>query len=643
MLKLSVVVIICDKDYIFFNRVIDAVNEQIHMSKELVILDNRVEKKSEKLNTEGFDFPIKVVDCQRNAGQFITRKKAADYVSGEYCWFIDGDDLIQEVPDYELTGDIVYFDALFDNKYEGDLYPYIIKDYYPLWNLFVKTEIVKKVFPKIITDIPLCAGEDFVYYALLKKEAKTFQYIDDCFYNYRNNYTSYLKNHKTTKNAFKYVRQKNENVYKQLSEIDEKQLRSKEVYSLFTQVFFVKNPITFIKNMLFFIKNKVFENPLYNKLFFKSFKDFKKVSLNAWILQIISWFLPKNIKGLEEKRLISIVTPVYDGNYEIINKFIKTVRKNIKFNYEHIIVDNREKTKDQKIKLVKNCRIVDAGKNLGCFFGKKLGTENAKGEYVWLLDPDETVKKVDFIYTDDQDLIFCSSKHIETTLYYNNPEDVLLLMIINSMFFRREILLKTYNEISAKTKEQDIFFCEDLLTVYTFLQFTNKTLSYRNIIIGSDKKNDKTAKFSITGNNYELFFKGYKDVFKLVPQKYLVNYFSDFFTFRAYDKIEFARYVSKNKILDREFLMDVYYYIVLIESGTKFYNIFYKNKIITERDFRYIQEYRNRLRVRGLFKPLPKLSKIPEDVQDFTFYDYIYKKLYFFDDIKKRTFIKLKM
>src|SRR5574344_889885 len=92
-LPLSMVIIFCDKDYGNIKNIIERIRKVVKINYEVILIDNREKKKDCPL---GFDFcdDVKIYSKDYNCYQFEARKFSLQFCSGEYVWFIDGDDNI---------------------------------------------------------------------------------------------------------------------------------------------------------------------------------------------------------------------------------------------------------------------------------------------------------------------------------------------------------------------------------------------------------------------------------------------------------------------------------------------------------------------------------------------------------------------
>lgn len=123
-----------------------------------------------------------------------------------------------------------------------------------------------------------------------------------------------------------------------------------------------------------------------------------------------------------EKELVSIITPMYNGEKFVIKTIESVLKQNYK-NWEMIIVDDGSKDnspaiveeytkKDKRIQLIRQ-------KNAGSGAARNNGIRRAKGQYICLLDADDTWEKnfleeqITLIKEKDATLVFSSHNRID--------------------------------------------------------------------------------------------------------------------------------------------------------------------------------------------------------------------------------------
>lgn len=208
---LSIVVTFCDKDVKYINNLLKSIKEKVHVSHEVILIDNREKDKSELelINAT-------VYSKGYNAYQFEARRFAVQYCKGDYIWYFDADDVVFEVnSDLEdkFTEDIVVFNyaikqnvvilpynweylkAAFNRKRFStikteDVLPLCpnndVWDLYTcvLWNKWIKRTIMESIVPLIPKDKIVVASEDVLYCALAIEKSDTVCFCDDAIYMY---------------------------------------------------------------------------------------------------------------------------------------------------------------------------------------------------------------------------------------------------------------------------------------------------------------------------------------------------------------------------------------------------------------------------------------------------------------------------
>jgi len=98
---------------------------------------------------------------------------------------------------------------------------------------------------------------------------------------------------------------------------------------------------------------------------------------------------------MDEKELISIITPVYNAE-RFLEETINSVQKQTYSNWELILVNDCSKDNSKEIikKYVSDkIRLIDLKENLGVAEARNAGIKSAKGEYIAFLDADDLWEK----------------------------------------------------------------------------------------------------------------------------------------------------------------------------------------------------------------------------------------------------------
>ena len=170
-MKLSVVIVTCDKDYFNLDNLLkQAKNQKIDV--ETVVCDNRNYKDSKP------DCDV-YINMHGNKYQFEARRQAMYKATGDYVWFVDGDDEILEIDDKiidemnkgtEVIAFSYYDDA--DKNEPGCVKSNNVADW-QLYNKFFKSTVIERVrdwFPK---DKIIVANEDFIINKKLQMHAES--------------------------------------------------------------------------------------------------------------------------------------------------------------------------------------------------------------------------------------------------------------------------------------------------------------------------------------------------------------------------------------------------------------------------------------------------------------------------------------
>lgn len=208
---LSIVAAFCDKDAQYIPELLNTIKERVHVSHEVILIDNRENNKDE------IDFQnAKVYSKGYNAYQFEARRYSVQFCKGDYIWFIDADDEVLTVEsDLEdiLKEDLIVFE--YTNKLNIITLPYqhyILKDifnrnrfnvttkedilklkpvdcYYDLftctfWNKWVKREMMLDIVKDLPENEIIVASEDVLYSALVIDRSKSVNFCYDLIYLY---------------------------------------------------------------------------------------------------------------------------------------------------------------------------------------------------------------------------------------------------------------------------------------------------------------------------------------------------------------------------------------------------------------------------------------------------------------------------
>ena len=95
-MRLSIIIIFCDKDFKYLSNIINNVEKFIKVEHEIILVDNRNDQTP-------FETKYKVVSKGKNCYIFEGRRIGLDAATGDYVWFIDVDDeIINEISESDL-------------------------------------------------------------------------------------------------------------------------------------------------------------------------------------------------------------------------------------------------------------------------------------------------------------------------------------------------------------------------------------------------------------------------------------------------------------------------------------------------------------------------------------------------------------
>jgi glycosyltransferase involved in cell wall biosynthesis len=145
-----------------------------------LIIEKNIDEKTSWKATYSFGY---------NACQFSARAKIIEYAKSDYIWFIDGDDEIGEIDNFDYDEDIIVFG--YCSKKDGDVHleeQVITENIFSydtsnlikpvLWNKFIKRKLFTTRFP----DTKIVTNEDSLWLFSALKNAKTVRCVDKIIY-----------------------------------------------------------------------------------------------------------------------------------------------------------------------------------------------------------------------------------------------------------------------------------------------------------------------------------------------------------------------------------------------------------------------------------------------------------------------------
>ena len=173
-MTLSIIIVFCDKDYQNIPKLLSQIENRVKIPHEVITISNCEYRTPNFTPTYAFG---------KNMYQMAARKKAVEYITGDYVWFVDGDDEILDInEDIDLSADLNIFSfSCVDSVQTYDeewLDSFKILDFYSaygnmLWNKIFKADTVKKAFEHIPADKQIVANEDGCIYLACLYNIKT--------------------------------------------------------------------------------------------------------------------------------------------------------------------------------------------------------------------------------------------------------------------------------------------------------------------------------------------------------------------------------------------------------------------------------------------------------------------------------------
>ena len=171
--------------------------------------------------------------------------------------------------------------------------------------------------------------------------------------------------------------------------------------------------------------------------------------------------------------MLSIVITVCDKDYENCENLMKQITERVHIPKEVIVIDNREKYLEEKTSWKADFSF---GYNAFQFSSRAKGIELAKGDYIWFVDGDDTIREIDEILFDNDIIVFSYNNypegdvHLEEAVYTKElftwemtekVKPVLWNKFIKKSLFTKDFIDK-YRDLKIHTLEDDIWLCEAL-------------------------------------------------------------------------------------------------------------------------------------------------------------------------------------
>lgn len=210
-IKLSICIVFCDKDVNYLKDLIKQIENNIFISYEILLYDNR---------TSLSDLDIKHKILGQNGINELQSKARVELIkeaSGEYIWFVDADDNIFKIPKkFEtLNSRIISFGYKMSNNrvfQKKGIFPISWENTIGLtggqiWDKWFKNTLLKSIV-YMLKNKKMVAGEDTAIAILAMSKCEYIEYIPTIIYYYNlNNSSSYGPNYKSYE-SFKRLLQK---------------------------------------------------------------------------------------------------------------------------------------------------------------------------------------------------------------------------------------------------------------------------------------------------------------------------------------------------------------------------------------------------------------------------------------------------
>lgn len=476
-MKLSIVIVFWDKDYKKAERAYTQIKERVNFKDyEIITIDNREETNEKLIFEPTFSFGY-------NARQLAARKKSLEFVKGEYIWFVDADDEVLGLDEFDYTEDCVIFDALYcrKNGYSSVLRKFNEKTIFELsknnkakinaidennilvlWNKIIKADKLKEVYSILPDDKKIIYFEDSFVCLCLDEICEEKIIVNKCIYKYNIGYAgdNCIRNIEHFKNLF-------------TGYLDMKKIIEEKKPNLL--IWFYNNEYWLLEK-LFNTKNKELRDECI-KLIEGLVSDDKLKSFKEQVQEAEKntkkFFI--NVEHNFFSNGISIVSVLNDNND--YDEFINNVLKNFYINkkeLEIIIVDKRKSKTPLKeysyVKIVDNFSLDYVAKKIVWFIN-----ENS---LLYTINYNEVLQKINknadiitFGYLDKNlKLLHYPREQIKTNQISIEEYVNLYGKTIHNKWFSKEYLLNFFSEIDSdyimqKSYESNgnVIFIDDIL------------------------------------------------------------------------------------------------------------------------------------------------------------------------------------
>ena len=551
-MKLSIGITFCDKDYQFYDRVLQQIKERVKIEHEIIVIDNTEGNKLGDKATFAFGY---------NAYQFAARYKIIKLAKGEYLWFIDGDDTIYDVEEVLYDDDIISFALNYEERkdkvYYSDFFSWdfiqeVVKQ--ALWNKFIRRSLYDEI-DKYIPDplVKIVTLEDTFYVALALKHAKTVRLCEQVIYCHWRGISDALE---ITPEKYDNLITGYHNVVELFGGIgfDKDYILRNHFKYLISFIPKCSNPGAIIDRIMTLYPDKEnWVNQFYKLIGNADTQDEYNLIRDAFIKHFGKESIPlksyytinddgaktevkfeQTIVFKEWKHNLSIICLVYDGNQDCLKSFVDKVHSRVKVDYEIVIVDNRD-NKELPLDYEGKANVVVMNHNVGIMDGRRAGVNAAKNDYVWMVDIDDEPLLVKPKNYSDSDVIVFPAYYEEGETVYKGKipsllrkEDYfktntlnLIAITVWNKWVKREVAVAAYADIPT-------FFCifnEDNNFYYAMLKHCNSISMVRSrpLYARVKSKSSVTTAYINTKAQIDRMFIGYEESTKW-QREYMKDY-----------------------------------------------------------------------------------------------------------------------
>lgn len=495
---ITIGITVCDSDYKNLDNLLKQIEERVEPEHEIIIVDNREKFKDDPVFWKADWTP------GYNVYQFEARRRIVDMAQGEYIWFVDGDDEILELLDEGYTEDIIaYSFYAYPDRYYKYCDEVITQNILSiettnkigctLWNKLIKKSLLENYEGIIPKNHAAVTWEDVTWLTFALSNAKNVRLSPQIIYSHTlgTSNLSYIKSPDVAKIMFTGYQKTQKIMRKILANKPEMYDISRRAQSDFLASYILKmsrwhtdktkdNIIETTRLVIQTIDRDILVECLQKNVISKMPKKWATVVIdemskelgydNIWPVSEISetywdeeagqWKERKQkvvheIIYFEEKpqlnKKLSIVSLFCDNDVQYLDDFIRMIEERVKIDHEVIIVDNRE-DKTKPVKVPFNVKLIETELgNVGILNGRRLGVNNAAGDYIWLVDIDDEISIVDDDSWSDADMIVFPFINYDNALLFADLRET-----VTENLWSKEVLVNCTTNVWNKWVRSDI-------------------------------------------------------------------------------------------------------------------------------------------------------------------------------------------